>query len=63
MIIKLMVECPNCSEIICNEINAVGQEGVPEINVMYFEQTEWNCEGCERTFSIGEIPVDDIEDL
>ena len=63
MVIALTVTCPSCSSLMCQEINTLTPMETPTVDVMCFEQSDWRCMNCDKSFSIGEIAIDDIDDL
>ena len=62
MIVGLLVNCPECGKEIIHYSNHITDES-PIVAVTEFEQTDWCCEDCDKTFCIGDIDLIDVEDL
>ena len=62
MIITLRINCASCDEYITKEINHLGADE-PVVDVMQFEQTDWICPACGRTSVIGDIFVNDLDEV
>ena len=59
MQIYLSVECVNCGEDIKRDIISDDNE----VPLFLFKQTEWKCQKCGHITVIGDINIEDKEDL
>jgi len=57
---KLIVYCPLCGNDMERNIMIADNT---EIHAMDFEQNNWRCHSCEKTFSSGELEPRDIDEL
>ena len=62
MNIDLVIYCPECGEELTQEMALVNAKK-PEVNLSYFEQTDWECEDCGSAWAIGSINIEHRERL
>ena len=63
MILRYGITCPECdADIIATQL-FVGDDPDAFVNVLDFEQSDWHCLACGKDWAIGDIMIDDAEDL
>ena len=59
--IVFTINCPNCDTKI--KLRIINVTDNNEVDVSLFEQTEWDCPRCKKTFVIGDIDISDSSDV
>lgn len=62
MNINIVIFCPECGEELVQEIMLINAH-TPEVNVVQFEQTNWECFECGKNWAIGSIDIEHREKL
>lgn len=63
--INLIIDCPECDETLYRKVlylNADNEDDI-NVNIMQFEQSNWYCKECDKTWVTGDFDILDSDEL
>ena len=67
MEIKISIDCPLCNQTITKDIlfsnSMITEDEEIEVNIFHFERTYWECSKCKKKFTIGDVEIQNVDDI